>query len=583
MLQADMKVIMADGSAKAISQVERNSFVKCEDGSISRVVSIKQDKQQIFKISQKTKHRADTGEPGRVDPKRKNIYELMSFDCTAGHELVLRTSSKPNLEQSYKNKRYRIRWTSLEDAITPDGRAIQIPKHHHKYFQMTPEGKLDALMFLNEKIQNDAKPIDFRLQVRDLDLLTAQIRVSTFSKFSPILGGNGVLSKFLTGKRHLITSSVINMAWLLGLWMGDGTTKEPEITVDTVDKELIKALIKKGEQWGIYPEYVPEPEEKRARHLRLYYGNKVEEPKKTRNLRKHNPFWVVVTALNFKREGDGQKQIPQFMWDEDIEVREAFLAGLIDSDGYVKKQFESKGIYKAAIQTIYPSIMEGISNISRSLGISVTITTRSERKEKIGGKNCHCKFTFDCNITGGTALQNVLAYCRSGHKRRVSPDKIIREPIYFGFSDEQVGEDSAYGIEIESKKSILLENKFVVSSCGSHCEHDQPKLTNRKNLKHCIACPRKGVRYFYKDWSGNNRVCGRCYGRYKFSGYRCFNCQYVPEAREIRTAKVVGERTGVTPQGEFVTGLECNRCSGILKYDEIRVIPRQATAVRTIN
>lgn len=570
MFEEGTKFIMGDGQIRDVSDIQINSSVMCADGTSDRVIAIPKDVQTTYQILQKTKHRANEGEAGRNDPLRKQVYHRLGFKCTVAHKLALRTAAKPILENCFKRNTFKVRWKNLEEHLTFDGRIICIPKNHHKDFPMTPEGEFLARSFMAEKEKGQGNFFEYNLQVRDLDLIDAQIRVNSFLRFSPVVSGNGILSEFLTGQKHLITPAVLDMAWLLGLWIGDGTTKEPEISVDSVDTSLMEGLIERSKTWGLYPTYKDEQIPLRAKHVRLYFGKDSPDNRKNRNLRKNNPFWNVVLNLRFKREMDGEKQIPSFMWSEDIEVREAFMAGLVDSDGYVVRRKEGPESYKVSIQTIYPSVMNGIAHISRSLGIAVTITTRSARSETIEGRRVNCHFTYDCSIAGRTPLQNVLAYCRSGHKVRPAPDLVKREPIYFGFNEEKRGQHVVYGIVTENGKNILLENKLVVHTCGAQCKKEQPKLTTTKCLKYCIACPRKGVRYFYKDWTGNHRVCGRCYGRYKFSGYRCLKCKYVPEAREIRKAKKRGEELGISPEGTTVSGLICGRCSGILKFDEIR-------------
>lgn len=578
MFEQGTKIMMANGQAKDIQDIAINSYVLCADGTIDRVTSISQDVQTTYQILQKTKHRANEGEPGREDPMRRQVFHRSGFKCTVAHKLPLRTASKPTLENSFKRNNFKVKWKNMEEHLTFDGRIVSLPKTHHKDFPMTPEGEFRAKSFMAEKEAEHGRYLEFSIQVRDLDLLEAQIRVNSFLRFSPVVTGRGILSEFLTGQKHLITPYVLDMAWLLGLWLGDGTTKEPEISVDSFDTCLMEGLIERCKTWGLFPTYKNEPIPLRAKHTRLYFGQEPDGNRRNRNLRKDNPFWNAVINLKFKRDLDGEKQVPSFMWTEDIEVREAFLAGLIDSDGYVVKRNEGPDAFKASIQTIYPSIMNGIVHVSRSLGIASTVTTRSARTETIEGRKVNCHFTYDCHIAGRTPLQKVLSYCCSGHKKRPVPKVIIREPIYFGFNEEKRGLQPVFGITTEQGKKILLDNKLVAHTCGEHCIKEQPKFTTTKGLKHCIACPRKGVRYFYKDWSGNHRICGRCYGRYKFSGYRCLNCKYVPEAREVRKAKQRGEELGVSPDGITVSGLICGRCKGILKFDEIRG-PRKVNAI----
>nr|CAE84441.1 endonuclease for mating-type switching [Nakaseomyces delphensis] len=570
MFDINTTVVMANGEIKKVCELTVNSLVMCDDGTPARITHISSAHHTTYEIYQKTKHRANEGEPGRLDPRRKTVYQRLGFNCTGSHLIPLRVPAIACLENSTIKPNLTVRWRCLEDVVTNDGRLISIPKNHHKNFPKTQEGFLLADNFIKERSAITGDYIDYLIEVRDLDYLDTSMRVTSALKCSPILCGNGILSKFLSGKPHLITPSITAMAWLLGLWIGDGTTKEPEITMDSLDAPLMNSLIVLGRKWGIYPTYKDEKVPLRAKHVRLYYGNEPEEKRKTRNLRKNNPFWNTVLALGFKKENSGEKYVPEFMWTEDIEIREAFLAGLIDSDGYVSKRKDNPDVYKVSIQTIYPCIMDAVVHIARSLGISATVTTRSARPEVIEGRLVNCQFTYDCNISGSSALQNVLSYCRSGHKRRKAPESVIREPQFFGFIDKKISEADVKGIHFEDERNILLGNKVVAHCCKQECLTEGNRLLDTKKLKYCVSCPRSGVRYFYRDWTGKNRVCGRCYGRYKFSGYRCVNCMYVPEAREVKKAKMKGEELGIDPTGIPVRGICCPRCSGILNFDEIR-------------
>ncbi|CCD26562.1 Hop NDAI_0H03890 [Naumovozyma dairenensis CBS 421] len=571
MFEESTAIIMANNSIEKIGDIKCNSYVRCEDGSDSRVTSVAKATQTVYEIVQRTKHRANEGEPGRSDPLRKKVFQRIQLKCTAAHELNLMVPIKATIENSFKRQKYSVRWTQFEKFQTLDGRVIMIPKNHHKDFPMDSDGEKAAKLMKDDLNLLYGNRFIFNLQLRDLDYLDGQTRAAVSLRYCPILTGNGILSEFLTGQPHLITSATLSMAWLLGLWLGDGTTKEPEITVDSFDQTLMESLKEQGYLWGLYPYYKDEAVPLRAKHVRLYYGAGPSNKRKVRNLRRDNPFWNTVKGLKFKREDDGHKQLPEFMWNEDVEIREAFLAGLIDADGYVLKEKRADKTYVVTIQTIYHSIMEGVVNIARSLGMWATVTTRSARTSTIIGRQVTCQFTYDISISGTTPLQSVLAYCRSGHKRREAPKHVSREPIYFKFTEKVIGQSNVVGLTIENhKQNILLANKVAARVCTEICDKDQPKISITKNLKHCIACPRTGVRYFYRDWTGNHRVCARCYCRYKFSGYRCLNCKYIPEAREVKKAKIKGEKLGNTNNGELVRGLDCNRCGGILTFDEIR-------------
>lgn len=580
MFEDGTKIIMADGHIKDIHNVSINSFVMCEDGTVSKVIDISRDMQTTYQLTQRTKHRVFESVSDNDDPRRKIIYERLEMKCSLGHVLHLRMTANPVLENSFKKNNILVRWKILEDIATTDGRIIRIPKHHHKGFPLTPEGKYEALLFAKNVKRDIGEYLVYDIEVRDLDYLDGQTRSISKLCCYPISGGNGTLSHFLTGQRHLNTPAVLNMAWLLGLWLGDGTTLRPEISVDHLDNQLMESLTDLCRPWGLRPDYTDAAIPLRAKHVKLYYGEKPKGKKYWRNCKTDNPFWNTVLELKFKNDIDGTKQIPQFMWSEDIEVREAFLAGLIDSDGYVSKTVDKSGKNKVSIQTIYPSIMSGIVQISRSLGITATVTTKPERTSIVKGKTVQCKFTFDCGITANTSLQNVLSYCQSGHKKRDMPLTVRREPVYFSFTDEKRGLNHVYSLKLENSKRILLANKISVHGCSDNCMKEQPKLSQTKNLKRCIACPRVGVKYFYRDWTGKHKVCSRCYSRYKFSGFRCISCNFVPDAREIKKMKGNGAVTSL--DGIPILHLPCSRCEGILTFDAVRGPGRQLAVNRIV-
>lgn len=571
MLEEKTQVITSHKEIKDVSDLKVNDNLMCDDGTSARIIEIFEDVQPVYEIYQKTKHRANTGEPGRRDPLRKKIYQRLVLECGAAHKIRLRTSAIPQLVTNSKKDNCTVCWKDMRQMVTQDGRILDVPKIHHKNFPKSSEGIQAAQYFMSGITSQMGSYLYYDMQVMDLEYLDPHVRVTSYMEFHPVTKGNGIISKHLTGQKGLITPKVLGMAWMLGLWIGDGTTKEPEISMDSSDTELIAGLIEISSQWGIFPAFKDEFVPLRAKHVRLYYGNGLDENRKTRQLRKNNPFWNTITSLKFKRDTDGVKDVPEFLWNEDVEIREAFLAGLIDSDGYVvTRNSSSTPQFKVSIQTVYSTVMNAVAHIARSLGISVTITTRSARSEKIEDRTVQCRFTYDCCISGGAPLQKVLSLCHSKTKRRPDPGPFIRKPVYFGFDVKHKGPSKMVGIKLDASKPIMLANKMVSLPCTEACkvDHDIPYVNPR--IKQCIACPRRGVRYFYKDWTGESSVCGRCYARYKFSGHRCLNCKYVPDSREVKKARMLGEKVGITPDGVMTQGYPCSSCGGILIFDAIR-------------
>ncbi|SMN21347.1 similar to Saccharomyces cerevisiae YDL227C HO te-specific endonuclease required for gene conversion at the MAT locus (homothallic switching) through the generation of a ds DNA break [Maudiozyma saulgeensis] len=580
MFEEGTQITMADGSIEDIHNIMEGSMVMCDDGAATRVTSIFRDIQTTYVLSQRTKHRKIETNATSLRPSCTKVDGILEVRCSLGHTINLTLFTKPTFEKSFKFNQVLVRWVKLVDIVTSDNRIINIPKYHNKKFPLDDVGILEAHTYLENILVQNNKPLSFDIEVRDLDYLDAQTRSRSKLCFKPVLSGNGRLSEFLTGQRHLNTLSVQNMAWLLGLWIGDGTTVRPEISVDSLDVSLMDALIELCEPWGIYPGYTDSVIPLRAKHVKLYYGKKPANRKYYQNCKTNNPFWKAVTNLDFKNREDGSKEIPQFLCGDDIEIREAFLAGLIDADGYVAKELSQSGKYQVNIQTIYPSVMKGIVNIARSLGINATVTTKPERIAIIKGKEVHCKLTYDCGITGNTALQNILSYCRSGHKIRPKPALVDRGPTHFTFNDNKRGLNHVYSLKLENSKKILLGNKMSLNTCKSNCMSEQKKLSKTKNLKQCLACQYVGIGRFYRDWTGKNKLCSRCYSRYKFSGYRCESCNFVPDSREIKRKSTQVDKTLIGLSVNEKLG--CSHCTGILMYDTIRGPNRQMQMIHAM-
>ncbi|CAL9733204.1 homothallic switching endonuclease [Monosporozyma servazzii] len=560
MFEGNTQIIMENGDLKYISDITPHSYVMCEDGDVTKINSLHRDLQTTFQITQVTKHTEE-------NHIRKQIFHRINFSCSLGHILPLSVPSLPKLERSLKHQKYLVKTKKLIDFQTNDGRIIIIPKDQSISFPLSIEGEYQARNYMKAIENEQPEFIDFALELRDLDYLNSHMRVVTEMRYSPILSGNGTLSKYLTGQKEISTPSVLSMSWLLGLWIGDGTTRHPEISMDSHDRSLWDGLIENVSPWGIIPSYKDATIPLRAKHVKLYYGTG-DSSRKHQMYTTNNPFWKCLVNLEFKNKDSGMKQIPSFMWHESVEIREYFLSGLIDADGYVGYGQKDNDIFGVSIQTIYSSVMDGIVHIGRSLGIKVSVTTKPERKNIIEGRTVQCKFTYECNLVGGSPLQNVLAKCKSHHKTRPQPSTVIREPIRFRFTEQKRGLNWVYGIQTDKDKLILLGNNIVASSCNNqHCHKEQKKSSPEKILRRCKVCSKVSARCYYKDWTGRHNLCCRCRSRYVSTGYRCLECHYVPDQRSLK--KLVQKQLP----------LNCGRCQGSYFHDPVRGPIRETSKI----
>ncbi|QLL31713.1 hypothetical protein HG536_0B05780 [Torulaspora globosa] len=169
-------------------------------------------------------------------------------------------------------------------------------------------------------------------------------------------------------ERNITARQLEAMAWLLGFWIGDGHRKGAKIALNSEDHDVNARLRENAKVWGMTLRAERGNGLGAQGYLHTYNGA-------VRNLNKNNPLVKVLEGLRFWENGEknGLKSVPLFMRTEQIVVREAFLAGLIDSDSSCNIQ---GGSIRAEIATVYPPIGDGVNFIGRSLGLTVSVHFR---------------------------------------------------------------------------------------------------------------------------------------------------------------------------------------------------------------
>ncbi|CDK29557.1 unnamed protein product [Kuraishia capsulata CBS 1993] len=195
-------------------------------------------------------------------------------------------------------------------------------------------------------------------------------------------------------------------------------------------------------------------------------GDSVLRPK----LNVGNVFWDVVKSFGVRKvsehdNGDSvevhySKHVPTHLSNDDISVREHFIAGLIDSDGYVKTDNDS---YSATVTTIYSGVSEGLVRLARSLGIRVSVTVEKAHIDK-SGVNHRLNYRV---FLSGPALLGVLRNC-SLDRKRAEFKEFTREAVPFYFTLEEKPEADYYGVTLpdSSDKEYLLSSLALVHNCG---------------------------------------------------------------------------------------------------------------------
>ena len=231
--------------------------------------------------------------------------------------------------------------------------------------------------------------------------------------------------------------------YMLGLWLGDGTSSKACIT--TADKEIIEYLNNYANVNNMNTRIECVPGEKAANvYLTLTNKSKRGYRNKLTNYIMQN-----LKALNVYKN----KHIPDEYIYTSEENRLALLAGLIDSDGWYDKKKRRFGFVQVGYRK---QIALAFAFIARSLGMKVSIRKRKSNPNKL------CK-----NVFGEYYVVSILSGCE-----RI-PTKVIRKQAVGDkhwqkninrtmFKIEHCGVGKYYGFSTDCDHLFVLSDFTIV-------------------------------------------------------------------------------------------------------------------------
>lgn len=216
--------------------------------------------------------------------------------------------------------------------------------------------------------------------------------------------------------------------YILGYWLGDGSTGCPKIT--TMDHEVVN-------EFSLYAESVG------LKLIRGQQRGKAYTYSITRGgtglpgipLKERNPFVNELKLLECFHEKNG----PEIVKKTSYKYRMEFLAGLIDSDGDVNKTgfcFSNKN----------KSIIDITCFVARSLGFRCSVNSRITKDQN--GTIC---YSFRVNITG--KCHEIPTRIK---RKRIGIRSDFKNHLRSGIKLEKLDIDEYFGFEIDGNKRFLL-------------------------------------------------------------------------------------------------------------------------------
>ena len=219
--------------------------------------------------------------------------------------------------------------------------------------------------------------------------------------------------------------------YIMGLWLGDGTSSKPEIT--TADKEVSDYLIKHFTSRGLV--------------YKVYAGITYSF---TAGIKKSKDNFFRNALQGY--EVIDNKHIPKQFLINSRDNRLKLLAGIIDSDGY-----KTRNSYEVTFKN--EKLMDGLVDLCRSLGF------RATKKVKIAKYDCITKgkhykgesLVYRCYIAGDNLFEIPCKLPRKQMKKAT----LRTNTLTYAISLKSLGEGDYYGFEIDGNKRFLLKDYTV--------------------------------------------------------------------------------------------------------------------------
>lgn len=238
--------------------------------------------------------------------------------------------------------------------------------------------------------------------------------------------------------------------YILGLWLGDGSTNKAEFTSE--DNEVVKALVDFAESNGMIARIASIPNSN-ALNIRLANKN---------NLNKNGNNIPNILKESLKYYGIlDNKNIPEDYIYTSRENRLQLLAGLIDTDGCFSKR---DGVYTFSQCETRRKLVEDVAFIARSLGFKCTVSEYSTNGKKWIRNNKKisiCENTVCLRILDGNLIIPTKIARKQGTVKKTKGSALQSN---FKVSYNGIGEYC--GITVDGDNLFLLDDFTIVHNCG---------------------------------------------------------------------------------------------------------------------
>jgi len=395
----DTPVLMYNGSIKMVQDIKIGDVVMGDDSTPRNVLSL-----------------------GRGEDE---LYEVVS---TKGEKYGVNSEHILCLKQSGINRIKKCK--NVDGSIAYN--AEYFNKSNYKVQSKRFTNLTEAQNFLDEK-QNENDIIEISVK----NYLTLPINIQK------------KLKGFKTGVEFEEKPVPFN-PYIIGVWLGDGTSSNPEITnQESVILHYIKNEIKQDNlQLAHYGKY----------NYAITYDMYDDDSQNNKNI-----FLQTLKDLNMINN----KHIPNIYKINSRENRLKLLAGIIDTDGHYSKKNKGFDIIQKN-----ETLLNDILFLVRSLGYSAH---KSKCEKNCMYKGNKVEGTYYRLFISGNNLSEIPTKCP---RKQAEIRLQNKDPLKIGFKVKSIGRGNYYGFELDNNHRYVLGN-FTVTHNTSLVKEGISKILNR--------------------------------------------------------------------------------------------------------
>lgn len=394
----DTPILMYDGTTKMVQDIIIGDLIMGDDSQPRKVIDLGRGEDELYEIIQ------NRGEKYGVNSEHILCLKQSGLNKVKKMNLKTQISYKSCYFDKYD---YRIKSKNF-DNFKEANEFVERMNKEHDIIEISVKKYLELPKYISENLKGYHTAVDFK----EKEVL-----------FDP---------------------------YIIGLWLGDGTSSKPEITnQDSTILHYLKNSIKKYNlSLNYYSGYT----------YRLAYDMYDNDSRNNKNM-----FLQALKDYNLLNN----KHIPFDLKVNSREVRLQLLAGLIDSDGYYDRKCKGYQI----TQKNY-ILSNDILFLARSLGYYTSIK-KCDKSCMYNGVKKTGEY-YSINISGNN-LGDIPVKC----PRKIAEKyNSTRDHLVSGIEIKPIGYGKYYGFTLDGNNRYLL-NDFTVTHNTSLVKEGISKILNR--------------------------------------------------------------------------------------------------------